>query len=119
MNEQHGSNWHKPVHGPPPRTVGSDVHVTTAPQQETLEAIRQLLDMFKMERLVYLAVTLLSVVVLLTCAMILLWKRTAAPAEIIGLFGSSGGIAYSTGRLLKMWDTAIAMLQHQPVPAQE
>ena len=67
--------------------------------------------MFRLERLVYLLVTLFSVAVLLVCASVLLVKHTASYPEILGLFGSSGGITYSTGRLLRMWSDAIHILQ--------
>ena len=86
---------------------------------ERLDAIRQLLEMFRVERLVYLAITMLSVFVLLLCAVILLWKRTASYVEIFGLFGSSGGITYSTGRLLKMWSDAIQILLPHAEPKTE
>lgn len=86
---------------------------------DRLGAIGQLLEMFKMERLVYLIVTLISVIVLLTCAVVLLWKRSANYVEIIGLFGSSGGITYSTGRLLRMWSDAIRILRPQSKGDQE
>jgi hypothetical protein len=75
-----------------------------------------------MERVVYLSVTLASVVVLLVCAVVLMFKKTqeANYAEIIGLFGSSGGITYSTGRLLKMWGDAIRILApHATDPAND
>jgi hypothetical protein len=35
---------------------------------------------------------------------------------LTGLFGSSGLIAYSIGRLLRMWDQALQALQVSPVP---
>jgi hypothetical protein len=75
-----------------------------------MQTIKQLLDLFRLERMVYLAVTLSSVVVLLACAIILLVRKESPASAILGLFGASGGITYSTGRLLKMWSDAIRML---------
>src|SRR5437867_1024315 len=83
---------------------------STESQSDRLRTIRQLLDMFRMERIVYLVVTLVSVTALLTCAVMLLIKREAPYAAMFGLFGASGGITYSTGRLLRMWSDAIRIL---------
>ena len=81
-------------------------------RRERLQSIKQLLDMFRLERVVYLAVTLISVSVLLTCAITLLLRKEAPSpyAAVFGLFGASGGITYSTGRLLRMWSDAIRIL---------
>jgi len=84
-----------------------------------LEAVKQLLILFRIERLVYLFVTLASVLALVSCAVVLLVKGKAGNAEIIGLFGSTGGITYSTGRLLRMWSDAIRILQGHTQPEQK
>lgn len=99
-----------------PRRAGNDTNNPGTQEnsihRQRVETVRELLNLFRMERMVYLAVTLVSVVVLLVCAVVLMFKKSdgATMPEIIGLFGSSGGITYSTGRLLKMWADAIRIL---------
>ncbi len=72
-----------------------------------------MVTLFKTERMVYLIITLISVVVLIGTAISLIVKSESQDntIEIIGLFGSSGGITYSTGRLLKMWSEAMQLIQ--------
>jgi len=75
-----------------------------------VEAIGKLLQLFKIERAIYLTVTILSLVVLLVCASVLvIGKQDQIPA-IVGMFGASGGIGYTCGRLLKMWGDAMRVL---------
>lgn len=60
--------------------------------------------------MVHLAVTSISLLMLLLSAGVLLYKGKAGPAELSGLFGSSGLITYSAGRLLFMWNQALRLL---------
>jgi hypothetical protein len=79
--------------------------------QERLEALKQLLQMFKVERMVYLGMTVAALVILLTCAVILLVKELPNAAVVgTGLFGSSGLITFTTGRLLRMWQQAFTAI---------
>lgn len=76
-----------------------------------IDAIGKLLNLFKMERFIYVIVTLISLVVLLSCAVFLLiTKGTSDIAPVIGMFGSSGAITFTLGRLLKMWSDAMRIL---------
>lgn len=75
-----------------------------------VDAVERLTALFRLERLVHLAVTLISLVMLLTSAAFLIYKKQAGPAELAGLFGSSGLITYSAGRLLFMWSQALRVL---------
>ena len=77
---------------------------------EKVKAIRQLLELFKFERIVYLIITLISLVILLGCAIYLLLQGSSQIPAVIGLFTSSGAVAYTCGRLLKMWGDAIQLL---------
>lgn len=85
--------------------------MTANSYQDRIDAIRELLALFRLERTVYLVITIFSLFILLTCAVVLMFRNTVGTPELIGLFGSSGGITYSTGRLLKMWSEAINVLQ--------
>lgn len=79
----------------------------------TVNAIKELVSLFKIERMVYLIITLISVLILLGAAISLFLKseNQENTIEIMGLFGSTGGIVYSTGRLLKMWSEAMQLIQ--------
>ena len=75
-----------------------------------MDAVERLTNLFRLERMVHLAITSISLAMLLVSAGILLYKGKAGPAELSGLFGSSGLIAYSAGRLLFMWSQALRLL---------
>jgi hypothetical protein len=75
-----------------------------------VDAVERLTRLFKAERMVHLGVTSISLLMLLASASVLLIKGKAGPAELTGLFGSSGLITYSAGRLLVMWNQALQLL---------
>ena len=75
-----------------------------------LKAIETLTRLFRMERMVYLFITTVSLVMLLVCAGFLIAHNNHDITVLSGLFGSSGLITYSLGRLLRMWDQALALL---------
>jgi 1,4-dihydroxy-2-naphthoate octaprenyltransferase len=76
-----------------------------------ITAIKNMLQMFKLERVIYIIVTLVCFVVLIGSAIFMLYSdhEDKMPA-VIGMFGSSGAIAYTAGRLLKMWSDAMKLL---------
>jgi cell division protein FtsL len=78
--------------------------------EERIRAIERLTQLFKVERAVYLTVTVLSLVMLIASAASLMIKDTAGSAELSALFGSSGLITYTAGRLLYMWKEAMRRL---------
>jgi hypothetical protein len=92
-------------------TPDLDIPEQTSRHRQGLRSVKELLRLFYFERMAYLTVTLISVAVLLICAVILLFRGNAPASTIIGLFGSTGGITYSTGRLLRMWSDAIKLLE--------
>jgi hypothetical protein len=82
---------------------------------DRLVAVERLLALFRMERLTYLAVTGIALVMLLGGAALLVARGDASPATMTMLLGPSGLIATSLGRLLRMWDQAIQLIaQQQP-----
>jgi hypothetical protein len=80
-----------------------------------MDAVERLTALFRLERLVHLIVTTVSLIMLITSAGVLLYKGQAGPAELTGLFGSSGLITYSAGRLLFMWTQALRLLAGEGV----
>jgi hypothetical protein len=75
-----------------------------------MDAVERLTKLFKIERMVYLIITTLSLGILLTSAAVLLIEKRADNLELAGLFSSSGLITYTTGRLLKMWNQALQLI---------
>lgn len=78
--------------------------------KDRMDAVERLTKLFRMERLVYLIITTMSLAMLLVSAGVLLEHKGAGTVELTGLFGSSGLITYSTGRLLAMWNQALQLL---------
>ena len=78
--------------------------------KQRMAVVKELTELFKFERMVYLGVTLLSLAMLVGSALSLMLQGQAGTAEFTILFGSSGLITYSTGRLLFMWNEALKRL---------
>jgi hypothetical protein len=81
--------------------------------EERLAAVERLTQLFRLERMVHLGVTSIALIMLLASAGVLLYKREAGATELTMLFGSSGLISYSAGRLLFMWNQALRLLAGQ------
>lgn len=79
-----------------------------------VSALKELLEAFRFERAIYMSITLLSLFILLGCAMSLMFRDRSGMVEAVGLFSASGAITYTTGRLLRMWSDAIRILGVQP-----
>jgi len=79
--------------------------------RERLEVVKDLIAVFKFERVVYLTITLVSFVTLMICAILILaGERGNGALPVTLLFGSSGAISYTGARLLKMWSDALKFL---------
>ena len=82
--------------------------------KEELEAryliVEKLTRLFKLERVVHLIVTSISLIMLLLSAATLILKGNAGEVELSLMFGSSGLITYTAGRLLKMWNQALKII---------
>lgn len=73
-----------------------------------IDAIGKLLGLFKLERFIYVIISIISLIVLFSCAILLIKERDLT--NTVGLFGSSGAITFALGRLLKMWNDALKIL---------
>jgi len=78
--------------------------------RKRLEAVERLTKLFKTERMVYLITTMISLLMLVGSALSLMLRNQAGTVELTMLFGSSGLITYTTGRLLYMWNEALNRL---------
>jgi hypothetical protein len=81
--------------------------------QARLRAVERLTELFRLERMVHLVVTSVSLIMLLASAGALIYRREAGAAELSLMFGSSGLITYSASRLLRMWDQALRIIVPQ------
>jgi hypothetical protein len=75
-----------------------------------LDAVERLTTLFRTERMVYLVTTIISLLMLVGSALSLMLRNQAGTAELTMLFGSSGLITYTAGRLLYMWNEALKRL---------
>src|ERR1043165_5067750 len=71
-----------------------------------LAALERLLKNFRPERMAYLILSCVALLTLLTAAGMMIIRGTAGIAELSVVFGSSGLITYTSGRLLHMWNQA-------------
>ncbi len=74
------------------------------------DVLNWLIDKFRLERLVYLVATGLSVVMLLVTAGLLIINRNPSAEVLVLLFGSTGLIGYSVNRLMRMFDQTLAVI---------
>jgi len=73
------------------------------------EAIEFLLKSFRLERYVYLAITVLSIVLLGFLVYILMEKQEIA--KILAMLGPAGLITFTFSRVLKMWSDCIDLIK--------
>jgi hypothetical protein len=77
---------------------------------ERYSIVEKLVKLFKFERFIHLAVTAISLVILLVAISLMIYHKEAGKAELSLMFGSSGLITYTGGRLLRMWDQALKII---------
>ena len=82
--------------------------------KEKSDYVERLLAATKVERYAYLAICVLSAAVLLVFATIALIRNGSNVATILGMFGSSGVITYSTGQIMRVWNDAIRVVLPNP-----
>lgn len=76
-----------------------------------IEAVERVTALFKLERMVYIGATAVAMLMLLANVGMLLYEKKAGPAELTLCFGSTGLIAISASRLIKMWDRSIDLVE--------
>jgi hypothetical protein len=77
------------------------------PYAARINAVKELMKMFKPERMVHLTVTTMSLAALMTCTVTAILKGKAEAPFLVLMFGSSGVITYTASRLLQMWNQAL------------
>lgn len=85
--------------------------MTASSLSDRVLAIERITALFRAERLVYLILTTMALLLLIVSAIVVLFsKGDPSIATLTMLFGSSGLITISFARLLKMWDRAVDLL---------
>ncbi len=87
--------------------------------RDRVEAVERLAQLFKLERFVYLGVTAISFLLLVTIAVRIFIQGGTQIAEWGLLFGSSGLITITSSRILQMWSQALRMVASETVDAQD
>ncbi len=78
-----------------------------------VRAVKTLLEAFRLERVLYIIISCLSVIILLSVPIYIIIKAPDKIEWVIGLFVPAGAITLSIGRLLKMWNQAISFVSDQ------
>ncbi|TPN82381.1 hypothetical protein [Aquimarina algicola] len=84
-----------------------------------VKAVKTLLEAFRLERILYIVISCLSVMMLLCLPVYIILKAPDKIEWVIGLFVPAGAITLSIGRLLKMWNQAISFVSDQKVEEDE
>jgi hypothetical protein len=93
------------------KTSGGGARIMSAANLAArVDAVERLTKLFQLERMVYLGATSISFLMLLVTTGALLVKQQAGAVELTGLFGSTGLIGLTAGRMLYMWDKAFRLL---------
>jgi len=78
--------------------------------EQSVTAIQSLIATFKMERLFYLAIATVSVVVLVALAVVEFGRDQEGSWKVFALFAPAGSIVYMGNRILAMWKDALEFL---------
>lgn len=79
-----------------------------------MQYVERLLYLTRPERMVYLGISLVSAVVLITYATVALFTHRSDPGPLIGLWGASGVITISNAQALRVWRDALRLVLPQP-----
>jgi hypothetical protein len=74
------------------------------------ELVEKLTKLFRFERFIHLTITAFSLIILLIAISLMLYNKEAGTAELSLMFGSSGLVTYTGGKLLSMWDQALKVI---------
>lgn len=83
--------------------------------EKRVEAIKALLQAFKLERILYVIISCIAIGILLSVAAFIIISNPEKIEWFIGLFIPAGAITYSIGRILKMWNQALTFVNNQQI----
>ncbi len=77
---------------------------------QRLRAAKQITELFNFERYIYMACSVIAVILLFISAIRLLVEGNVDYVGLGALFGSGGLITYSIGRLIYMWNRILELI---------
>lgn len=77
---------------------------------ELIDIIRELVKIFKFERIFYITSTIIAFLLLISCTIYSLCNGKISTITIIGMCGSTGVMTYTCGQFLKMWNDVIKLV---------
>jgi predicted membrane channel-forming protein YqfA (hemolysin III family) len=83
------------------------VNIDTLALPERVKIAGEITKLFSLERYVYISCCGVAVLLLLANAGMVIYEKRADSTELALLFGSSGLITYSMGRLIYMWNKIV------------
>lgn len=79
--------------------------------KETLNALDRLLNMFRIERMVHLAIGVIAFFLLLYSIVLLFKSKEVTTELLVALFGSSGLITLSSARITYFFNKAFKLIE--------
>jgi hypothetical protein len=76
--------------------------------RDRLEAIERVTALFRAERFVYLAFAIVAFILLIVCIVLSLVRGDMAVSQVIEM-GTTGAVAYTSGRVIVMWNRALSL----------
>lgn len=74
-------------------------------------AVKELLALFWLERAIYITSIVISLIAVFYFVFQAFRDNTLEQAQMVGIFGPSGIATVTTGRLMKMWNDAVKIIQ--------
>jgi len=78
--------------------------------EDRLRAVERITVLFRAERLVYLAFAITAFATLVICLVVTLVRQGQDITATLGAFGSSGVVAFTSSRVLLMWNRALSIV---------
>lgn len=79
--------------------------------ETALNALERLLNMFRIERFVYLMLTALSFLILIYAGYLMITKENGNTEILVAVFGSTGLITASSARISYFFNRAFALIE--------
>jgi drug/metabolite transporter (DMT)-like permease len=83
--------------------------VPTGTIQDRVQAVERLTELFRAERFVYLGFAVAAFLLLIVCVIAALVKDEST-SSVLGAFGSSGVVTFTSARAIVMWNRALAVV---------
>lgn len=75
-----------------------------------VDVVKQLTELFRLERLIYIVATAIAVLLILVIAAVTVKYHGANSENLTLLFGSTGVVGYTGNRLIVMWTKSLEVV---------